>query len=264
VAKSTDPIVQHAAAQTVVQNATDSLMPFLDQAVVQFTLEANDRIIWLHHAQQLVVLLLLVTLAVEAMLIFRPALRLIHAHAGNLLPARLSERAAGVVNRAAYLEHGARILAGAHRSGQPMALMMLTIDHIKRINDTYGYAVGNAVLQKFGEMLAARLPPDTVIGRIRGEEFSIILPDTDAVQAAVIAGRINRLATELRVEDPADLRCTASIGVTVLAPEAGRFDLLMREADQALNIAREAGHNRFVVHQPVEDHAQSAGRAEIA
>ncbi len=138
------------------------------------------------------------------------------------------------------------------RHGSPMAVLMLDIDHFKRVNDSYGHSVGDVVLQSVGRVLRESCRVYDVPGRYGGEEFCIVLPETRIGNTAVVAERIRgRLeSTEMMVGDIA-LSVTASIGIAgvesspqdrVLSPAA-----LIDRADRALYSAKHRGRNRIEV-----------------
>ena len=130
------------------------------------------------------------------------------------------------------------LISGARRHGRPMAVAMVDLDRFKAINDVHGHAVGDQALVAAAEALRRALRAEDVLGRLGGEEFLALLPDTDD-EAAARAGERLRAAVE-RVGGPVPL--TASVGYAVL--EAGEEpDDLVRRADAALYTAKAAGRN---------------------
>lgn len=154
----------------------------------------------------------------------------------------------GIGNRRQFFELAARELSRSNRSGSPLALLLLDIDDFKRINDQHGHEAGDAVLKSFAATVAAALRDVDIFARLGGEEFAILLPDTDSVAARAVAERIRRqvsLVVENRQQGQA-LSFTVSIGVAALIPggEADSIDAMLRRADAALYQAKNAGRNR--------------------
>lgn len=135
------------------------------------------------------------------------------------------------------------------RYGRQTSLLMLDIDHFKSINDNYGHAVGDEVIRNVAAILRAALREEDVPARYGGEEFGILLPDTPAAGAEVIAERIRR-----RIEGAAlarsALRATVSIGIAEIGPEDVDYTVCISHADRALYAAKERGRNRSVRFQP--------------
>ena len=127
--------------------------------------------------------------------------------------------------------------------GTPLALIMLDIDHFKRLNDTRGHQAGDAVLTKLGDLL---LEGDGFAARYGGEEFAIVLMERSLAEAVKIAKQLRQDIEELTFEWPfADLQITASLGVAATPhPEIETLNQLIREADDALYRAKHAGRNR--------------------
>ena len=144
-------------------------------------------------------------------------------------------------NRRALDEEIAHALAGARRSGRPFAIVMVDVDRFKFINDTHGHAVGDATLAAFSTRLANALRAPDRAYRYGGEEFCLLLADTDAAAARSLAERAREHIT--RPFEGTMRSLTASFGVTAWQPEDS-FDTLFRRADRALYAAKSGGRNR--------------------
>ena len=161
----------------------------------------------------------------------------------------------GCYNRRALFEHSVELIAAAHAGATPLCCIMADIDHFKSINDTYGHAVGDRVLQIVSRALAGGLRDNDVLARYGGEEFCIVLPGVDLAGAAVIAERL-RSEIEIRagkgVRTAQGLAITSSFGVAALSPGVTDPAVLIDEADQALYRSKKAGRNR-VTSGPARD-----------
>jgi diguanylate cyclase (GGDEF)-like protein len=155
----------------------------------------------------------------------------------------------GLYNRWYVIEKLDSEINRSLRHGSPMSLLMLDLDHFKRINDTYGHGIGDEVLKSVGQTLRESCRVYDVPGRYGGEEFCIVLPETRVGNTTVVAERIRtRLATtELRFGDVA-LQITTSIGIAGVdnVPDEGVLSsaALIDRADRALYSAKSRGRNR--------------------
>ena len=139
-------------------------------------------------------------------------------------------------------------LERTRRTGLPTSLMMVDLDHFKRVNDTYGHENGNRVLLHVAELLRNQTRKLDICCRYGGEEFIIILPSTELMLANQVAERCRSLLEELPVElDDGQLQITASIGVAVCS-DAGQLvaSQLIEHADQCLYKAKHQGRNQVV------------------
>ncbi|MCM2258679.1 MAG: sensor domain-containing diguanylate cyclase [Vicinamibacteria bacterium] len=154
----------------------------------------------------------------------------------------------GLYNRRAFEESLARALANADRTAGRFAVMLLDVDHFKKLNDTYGHPAGDAALRHVAKLIGGRLRQGDLAARYGGEEFVAILPGADADRARQVAERAREaLANNPVVFEGATIKLTASFGVGVW-PGAGRTrDALIGAADAALYEAKQGGRNRVVV-----------------
>ncbi|HYH06798.1 MAG TPA: GGDEF domain-containing protein [Thermoanaerobaculia bacterium] len=154
----------------------------------------------------------------------------------------------GLYNRWFVIEKLDSELNRSLRHGSPMSLLMLDIDHFKRINDTWGHTAGDQVLQSIGKLLRESCRVYDVPGRYGGEEFCIVLPETKPGNTTIVAERIrHRLeSTQLTCGD-SSIVVTASIGIAGLEAPADEIlspSMLIERADRALYSAKNRGRNR--------------------
>jgi diguanylate cyclase (GGDEF)-like protein/PAS domain S-box-containing protein len=148
----------------------------------------------------------------------------------------------GLKNRAVFQNSVIEMMAVAHRDAAPLAMLLLDLDHFKRVNDTFGHLAGDEVLREVGRVLAENTRDQDVVARYGGEEFAAVLPNTSRDGAMAVAE-----ALRLRVRDVpmAGTRVTMSIGVTLM--KTGDTDVtLFARADEALYEAKQAGRDRVV------------------
>lgn len=153
----------------------------------------------------------------------------------------------GVANRRHLMESLESEFARCCRYARPFSLMMLDLDHFKHINDGYGHHVGDDVLVRVSQVLAQSLRENDLLGRYGGEEFAVMLPETDLPSALVVAERCREAVAEVRIPLPeGELTVTTSVGLASL-PDArfGGLADLVRAADGALYEAKRAGRNRL-------------------
>jgi diguanylate cyclase (GGDEF)-like protein len=173
---------------------------------------------------------------------FRLAHELEQARASAEALARIDELT-GLRNRRAFFEQAGAVADYCRRRQSSLGLLIIDLDHFKAVNDSRSHAAGDAALQQFAKLLTSHLRSSDISARLGGEEFAVVLPDTDLEQAAAIAEKLRRLIAGTDIAFAADrFHITASIGVS-----AGCHDisLLMNCADRALYQAKADGRNRI-------------------
>lgn len=157
-----------------------------------------------------------------------------------------SDYLTGLSNRRYFFEQAEKELERGRRYGGTLSLLMLDIDRFKQVNDTYGHKVGDIVLQKLSDVCQVTLRDMDIVGRIGGEEFAVLLPQTASDQALQAAERLRMALAAVRIplQGGLPLHFTASFGVTTLADKDTNIDTLLNQADQALYQAKAAGRNR--------------------
>lgn len=148
-------------------------------------------------------------------------------------------------NRRAFFEQGKQLFKQARRYPQRISVMMIDIDHFKNINDNHGHAVGDSVLKAIGGMLQNTVREADILARIGGEEFAVILPQTDVEEASKLAERIRqRIEAEVIQHDTLQIKITASVGIAACMAEGDDLDRMLTKADDALYIAKKKAATR--------------------
>ncbi|MGH8029196.1 MAG: GGDEF domain-containing protein [Arenimonas sp.] len=164
----------------------------------------------------------------------------------------------GIYNRGAIEELAAGLIASTQRHGTPLSLMVVDIDHFKRINDELGHAAGDRALAATVTMIHGLLRGGDLIGRLGGEEFLVLMPDTDAIQARAAAERMRaNVEAEPVGFEGVERTLTVSIGVAEYRVEDGGFGPLLLRADRALYVAKRSGRNQVQL-DPLVDESQLA------
>jgi diguanylate cyclase (GGDEF)-like protein len=149
----------------------------------------------------------------------------------------------GLPNNRSVQDTLKRFVAHASRTQSAVVAALLDLDHFKQINDTHGHGRGDEVLAAVAEVMRAAVREGDFVGRYGGEEFLILLPDTDRQGGLVLAEKVRSAISQISL--PAiDRAITASIGIAVLPDDAIDADTLVRNADRALYAAKSNGRNR--------------------
>lgn len=157
----------------------------------------------------------------------------------------------GIANRRHFMAASEEELKRASRYGGPLTAMILDIDHFKAINDTYGHAVGDLALTAVADTCKAVLRSPDLLGRIGGEEFAMLLPQTGIEGASVLAERLRQAIADIRLDRLAQpLNLTATIGVATWLGESDSLDDLLLRADRMLYRGKAQGRNRIVAARP--------------
>jgi diguanylate cyclase (GGDEF)-like protein len=153
----------------------------------------------------------------------------------------------GLVNRRRFIEALEAEVERARSFGAPLTIVLADLDNFKQVNDEFGHHGGDVVLRAFADLIRSHVRDVDVSGRIGGEEFAILLPETDRAGAARVAERMRRSlnSVPISISDQSAIHAASSFGVAELAPDQSGDDLL-READAALYRAKDEGKNRVV------------------
>ena len=151
----------------------------------------------------------------------------------------------GLMNRRAFFEHAQVLYEQCRHHQQPLCALMMDMDHFKQINDTYGHQAGDQVLRQIGGVITASFRQADVYGRLGGEEFAVLLPNTSLETARAIAEQLVKAIAGLPAEPVQGL--SASLGVAYADAQEQDLHGLMNTADQALYRAKAQGRNQVAV-----------------
>ena len=161
----------------------------------------------------------------------------------------------GVLNRQALIGRIEAELERASRYSRPLSLVLVDLDHFKRVNDTHGHSAGDTVLREFAKVLQSNVRAVDIVGRYGGEEFMLVLPETDSDAAATMAEKLRRVVAgrQIRIQDGNVLTITMSAGVAGgLGPHL-HLEALINDADAALYSAKALGRDQVYVFHELEE-----------
>lgn len=152
----------------------------------------------------------------------------------------------GIPNRRHVIEFTKREFARARRYSSSFSIVFVDVDHFKRINDTYGHAIGDKAIIHVANLLNEELRETDIVGRIGGEEFAILLPDTNESNAVYFANRLRETLfnSSIEVDNNNTLKITASFGVTEFNKNDKDYADIFTRADDALYTAKNSGRNK--------------------
>jgi len=161
----------------------------------------------------------------------------------------ITDQLTGLHNRRYMARHLDNLIAQSKRSGKPLAFVIMDIDFFKRVNDAHGHDIGDEVLQEFARRIAANVRGIDLACRYGGEEFVVVMPDTDVTYAYTVAERLRKSIETTPVpisRPPGKLDITISIGIAGTEAGCDGAETLLHRADQALYNAKNGGRNRVV------------------
>ncbi len=159
-------------------------------------------------------------------------------------------------NRRLFYSQAGQNLSACRRYGKDMSLLLLDIDHFKKVNDTFGHHAGDEVLVRIAGLLAQMVRDVDTVARFGGEEFAVLMPETNRLGAAVLGERIRAAIEKEQINvDGRHIPVTVSIGITTLAAEdVESIDQLLGIADRRLYMAKNSGRNRICVSDDGKSH----------
>jgi len=229
----------------MLEAAHQSLLMAFEKAVTNIQAESEHDIVHLRKNMGLMLGVVLATLVAEALFIFRPLFKRLKAAQAKLLEVAMSDPLTGSMNRRFLMESAKREMLRTRRTGQPLAVMMLDIDHFKTINDTWGHGTGDEAIVVLARTLSGAIRGSDLLGRMGGDEFALLLPGADTNKALTVAKKLRDAvaAAEIKVGS-STLHMTISLGVAELMATDESVTTAFDRADQALYQAKQSGRNR--------------------
>lgn len=180
--------------------------------------------------------------------------------------AATNDRLTHVANRPTLLAQLFQEVDRAGRYGRPLTIAFIDIDHFKVVNDTYGHGIGDLVLQAVSTIFRENLRESDFIGRYGGEEFVLILPETDIDEATSVAEKLRLLVLKrhVRISPAEEIGVSVSIGMAGGRGQALHVDQLLRDADAAMYSAKSLGRNQTYVFAEVDDDTARVPRSPIS
>lgn len=152
----------------------------------------------------------------------------------------------GALTRRAFFQKANEEIERFHRYGRPTSLVLADLDHFKRVNDSYGHVAGDVVLCAATKLVVKTIRPIDSLGRLGGEEFAVLLPETEASSALDAADRFRQLLAQTDMDLPGGvaIRITASFGISQMSASISSVEQWIASADLALYAAKQAGRNQ--------------------
>jgi diguanylate cyclase (GGDEF)-like protein len=225
----------------------------LDLALDQYRADVLKEIDRSSNMQAAGVLIILLVLTMEGGFIFRPLVNHLREYHKYLIKLALTDMLTGLNNRRAFMQLANAGLDYYNRHKTPFVLVLMDLDHFKKVNDTYGHKVGDLVLQHYSAILQKGLRAHDTVGRIGGEEFAIFLPQTTAEEAMPMIERVRSKVAETPCAymdgngQPQKLSYSSSFGAVAVTEGAWTLDDLFIRADEQLYKAKEQGRNCTVM-----------------
>ena len=234
--------------KTLIQG---SLIQNIDSINIAYEAESLQHVRRLQIYQHVALVVIMVTLLLEALLIFMPLVRRVSVYADKLENLARTDALTNVDNRRSILEKGVKEIGRAKRYHKPLSVALLDIDHFKVINDTHGHEAGDIILKSMVEIFEENIRLEDEIGRFGGEEFIFLLPETNSHEDALTVMERVRKAVEMkdfRLENGDYIKATVSIGVAEIeASKDKSLDPAIRRADIVLYKAKEDGRNQIKI-----------------
>ena len=161
----------------------------------------------------------------------------------------MTDELTGLYNRRGFMSSLDKAVSRARRNRENLSVLMLDIDYFKNINDQFGHPMGDLALKHFSRVVSTSIRNEDVIGRLGGEEFGVLLPNTALPEAANLAEKLRITLANSPIEyEGQKISCTVSIGVADNSDEGTIPSVLVKKADRALYRAKSEGRNRVVIH----------------
>jgi diguanylate cyclase (GGDEF)-like protein len=226
--------------------AKEPFLSSLNNVVKQYELESLEKVDRLILAQNVVLTVVILTILLEALFVFRPMVARIIEYSNRLQYEASYDHLSGIYNRRAFFMISEKLLNSAQRYQKPCSVVLLDIDKFKPINDTYGHDVGDIVIQGLAKILKSSLREADVLARFGGEEFIIFLPETSLENASIIAEKL-RLKVEKHTFTAGEFSLSVTFSGGVAQCDANKsLDASIKIADERLYQAKNNGRNKIL------------------
>ncbi|QHJ13737.1 putative diguanylate cyclase DgcQ [Paraglaciecola mesophila] len=234
--------------QYVVDVAKTSLLESLHSVVEQYEKESLEKVDELRFAQNVVFWIIIFTILIEAIFIFRPMVAKVTLFASKLQREANYDALSGIFNRRAFNLQSAQQFNVSRENDQPLSVLMCDVDFFKNVNDTYGHSTGDEVIKRVAQVMLENTRNSDVVARYGGEEFIALLPRTSKHEASIVAEKIRRSIEGIEINiDNHQLRFTISVGISDLKPSDTDIANVILRADEALYNAKESGRNQVIL-----------------
>lgn len=231
--------------QYIVDAAKTSLLDSLHSVVEQYEKESFEKVDELRFAQNVVFWIIIFTILIEAIFIFRPMVVKVSLFASKLQREANYDALSGIFNRRAFNLQSAQQFNKSRENDQPLSVLMCDVDFFKNVNDTYGHSTGDEVIKTVAQVMLENTRNSDLVARYGGEEFIALLPRTSKHEATIVAEKIRRSIESIEINiDNHQLRFTISVGISDLKSADSNIDNVIFRADEALYNAKESGRNQ--------------------
>ncbi|MDM7859585.1 diguanylate cyclase [Alteromonas sp. ASW11-36] len=231
-----------------MQLAREPLLESFDTVVQQYELEARQEIAGIRQIQNIVLGIIILTILIEALFIFRPIVSKVGEYAKRLQNEAFHDELSGLLNRRAYNALSEQYFANHQRYQTPLSVLIIDIDNTRLVNDKFGYGGGDAAFNLVAQEAQKCSRASDFVARIGGDELAILLPNTDLGGASQLAEKIRQRveSSVFHIADTTD-SVTVSIGISAGTRLDASFKQLFRRTEQALQDAKASGGNTIRV-----------------
>lgn len=238
-----------ASAETFLNMSRHALLDALNTIVSQYERESLDRVNELRLAQNVVLGIIILTVLIEAVFVFRPMVAKVSDFARRIQHDAHHDHLTGLLNRRAFYLMSEQVASLAQRNKRPLCVLMIDIDHFKKINDRFGHDAGDIAIKRVSKVLKTCSRKSDIIARFGGEEFIVLLPETDIHGALIVGEKVRSEVMDSSFEfDGQQISMTVSCGVAERQPDLIHLDSLVTQADKALYEAKQTGRNKICVY----------------
>jgi len=233
------------ASTSFLDPQKNDLLYSLDAVVERYEFESAEKISRLRIAQNIILAIIILTIITEALFIFRPTMRNIGSYAELLRKEANYDYLSGLLNSRAFSAIANKALSSAQRHKTDLSVLMFDLDKFKKINDQYGHPAGDKVIKKFSTILSENSRSSDSVARIGGEEFIILLPDTNLDDAKLLAEKLIIAASKSSIShNGKTIKFTASCGASQIRETDTGIEAIINRADNALYKSKRNGRNQ--------------------